>query len=531
MRMTIDLRLQAPPAEPESGHRVLTPADLVVAARSPRELWALLRGTRWDEVRILEDDGRRSGAEAGAIALAGMARAARFALEQPSRGRTWSGPSFRAWSAGAIMRAFAAEAVLGAAILRRARRVTRTPFVLPPPRGRPRSVSYLRAEPSLRWMGLGVGGAATHTAGVVNGLAGEGLDVRVFAPEPPAGIDGVPCTAVAVPAHFSLVPWLTPLRYSATLAGAAADRPVDAVYQRYAMGSYAGLELARRLGVPLILEYNGSEVWAKREWGSGRMPLASTLVALELRNLRDATLVVVVSDPLRDVVIAHGVEPRRALMARNGVDIEALAGVRDAGPVQWRRRLGLPEAPTIGFIGTFGRWHGSTVLPAVIAAVAAEAPEARWLLVGDGPLHAQVAAELADRGMGDVAGLPGLVPRERALQLLGACEVCVSPHVPNSDGSPFFGSPTKLFEYMGLARAIVASDLDQIGEVIEHERTGLLVTPGDVGETAAAVLRLLADGSLRDRLGAAALARAQERHGWDAHARRILDAVEALSAG
>ena len=123
--------------------------------------------------------------------------------------------------------------------------------------------------------------------------------------------------------------------------------------------------------------------------------------------------------------------------------------------------------------------------------------------------------------------LTGMVPRARAVELLGACDVCVSPHVPNPDGSRFFGSPTKLFEYMGLGRAIVASDLEQIGEVIEHERTGLLCPPGDVQAAADAVLRLLADGDLRSRLGQAALDEARTHYSWDAHARRILDAAGA----
>jgi glycosyltransferase involved in cell wall biosynthesis len=99
--------------------------------------------------------------------------------------------------------------------------------------------------------------------------------------------------------------------------------------------------------------------------------------------------------------------------------------------------------------------------------------------------------------------------------------------VPNPDGSPFFGSPTKLFEYMGLGKAIVASDLEQIGEVIEHEQTGLLHRPGDAAAAGAAILRLLDDPELRARLGDAALAEARARYSWRAHTRRILDALAA----
>jgi glycosyltransferase involved in cell wall biosynthesis len=97
---------------------------------------------------------------------------------------------------------------------------------------------------------------------------------------------------------------------------------------------------------------------------------------------------------------------------------------------------------------------------------------------------------------------------------------------PNPDGSRFFGSPTKLFEYMGLAKPIVASDLEQIGEVIDHERTGLLCPPGDAVAAADAVRRLLADEPLGRRLGDAALQEALTTYSWTAHARRILEALE-----
>ncbi len=138
---------------------------------------------------------------------------------------------------------------------------------------------------------------------------------------------------------------------------AAGHRP-DAVYQRYALGSFAGLELARRLQVPLILEFNGSEIWTERQWGSGHVPFAEALGALERRNVHDASLVVVVSQVLKDELVADGVDPDRVLVNPNGVDVDRLADVRALDPAAWRARLGRPEAPTVGFVGTFGLWHG-----------------------------------------------------------------------------------------------------------------------------------------------------------------------------
>jgi glycogen(starch) synthase len=61
--------------------------------------------------------------------------------------------------------------------------------------------------------------------------------------------------------------------------------------------------------------------------------------------------------------------------------------------------------------------------------------------------------------------------------------------------------------------------------VIEHERTGLLCQPGDVECAGGAVVRLLQDGEMRERLGRAALQEAHRHYTWDAHSRRILDAL------
>ena len=435
----------------------------------------------------------------------------------------------RARAAAELGVALPTEVARTALWYRQARRVAATSFGLPPrPRHEVERVTYVRSEPSLTWFGSQVGGAAAHTAGVINGLSNAGVEVTVFAPERPDGVRRRAVRGVQPRRILQLVHWLTLIGYTRELVSAAAHVPADLVYHRYALGSYAGLELARRLDVPLVLEFNGSEIWAEQNWGSGRLPLVEGLAALERRNLTDASLIVVVSRPLQDQLVEQGIEPDRILVNPNGVDLDALAEARSRPPAEWRERLELPQAPTVGFVGTFGLWHGVKLLPELIERVAALAPRARWVLIGGGPLHAEVAAEIDRRRLSERVTLTGIVPRNSAPELLAACDVCVSPHVPNPDGTPFFGSPTKLFEYMGLGRAIVASDLDQIGEVLEDGRTALLTAPGDVPAAAAAVTRLLDDPELRGRLGEAALREATERHSWDAHVRRILEAVQAV---
>ncbi|HSZ15140.1 MAG TPA: glycosyltransferase family 4 protein [Solirubrobacteraceae bacterium] len=531
MRLTVDLTFNGPAVAPAEHETVLTLGELAGTVRHPARLRSLLRDPEITELRVLRDDRALNGVQAGAMLLASLSRAGRFEVRSAATAVDMGPGAMRARAIAALAAALPAELVRSARWLARARRVAASSFSLPDrPPSRTRRITYLRAEPSLRWLGTQVGGAATHTAGVVNGLSSAGLDVTVFAPERPDGVRQAQSRDVPAQHVLQLLHWLTLVGHTHELVDAAVDVPADLVYQRYALGSYAGLELARRLDVPLVLEFNGSEIWAERHWGNGRVPLLRTLAALERRNLLDASLIVVVSQPLKDQLVEEGIAPGRVLVNPNGVDVEALAHARSRPPEHWRSKAGLPQAPTVGFVGTFGLWHGVRLLPELIERVAERRDDARWVLVGDGPLHGEVAAEIERRGLSGRVRLTGVVAHPLAVELLAGCEVCVSPHVPNPDGTAFFGSPTKIFEYMGLGRAIVASDLDQIGEVLDDELTALLTPPGDVPAAASAVVRLLGDGPLRARLGAAALEEAASRYSWDAHVRRILDALGIASA-
>jgi glycosyltransferase involved in cell wall biosynthesis len=529
VRLTVDLRFHGPTVQPDEGEVVVTVRELAGMIRDDRgRLRRLLRDRELTELRVLRDDQAFNGVQAGGLAIATLGRASRIELCSSTAITSAGRAKARARAASAVATALPAELARSARWHDRAWRAAGTSFSLPArPRGEVTRVTYLRAEPSLRWLGAQVGGAATHTAGVINGFTSAGVKVNVFAPERPEGVHSAEYHAVPPRHILQLVHWLTRIGYGRTIVSAAASTPADLVYQRYALGSYAGLELARRLGVPLVLEFNSSEIWTERNWGTGRVPLARTLAALERRNLIDASVIVVVSEPLKDQLIEQGISPQKVLVNPNGVDARALADARARPPAHWRARNKLPEAPTVGFVGTFGLWHGVKLLPALIERVATRREDARWVLVGDGPLHAEVVADLNSRGLSERVVLTGVVPHPQAVELLAGCDVCVSPHVPNPDGTPFFGSPTKVFEYMGLGRAIVASDLDQIGEVLDDGRTALLTAPGDVPGAGDAVVRLLDDAALRARLGDAALQAAIERHSWDANVGRILSALSA----
>ena len=107
--------------------------------------------------------------------------------------------------------------------------------------------------------------------------------------------------------------------------------------------------------------------------------------------------------------------------------------------------------------------------------------------------------------------------RDEVADLLGACDVFVLP-------SRHEGLGVAALEAMALGCPVVASRVGGLAEAVVHERTGLLVRPGDASALAEALARILGDAALRARLGAAGPALVAERHSAEA----LVDAYQAL---
>ena len=388
---------------------------------------------------------------------------------------------------------------------------------------------YLRTD---LWFGVKAGGSVGHIAGVVNNLD-TFFEKPLFCTTEkiPTMRPDIPVTIFEPPANFldfDVMPSLASNQsFFEQAAHAIGNIPPAFVYQRYCINNYVGVELSSFFCVPLVLEYNGSEVWVAENWGEG-IRSAELSKKIELLNLNTAHLIVVVSDALRRELVQRGIDADRILVNPNGVDIERYSPLIEGTEI--RRQYQLDQKVVIGFIGTFGRWHGAEVLAAAFALLISEKPALKaslqLMMIGDGITLPAVKSILSDNGLENCCTFTGIVPQAEAPPYLASCDILVSPQVPNADGSPFFGSPTKLFEYMAMGKPIVASDLDQIGEVLSHTESALLFAPGDVLGLARALSRLIDDPELRRRLGQKARAEVEYGYSWREHTRRIVEKLE-----
>lgn len=396
-------------------------------------------------------------------------------------------------------------------------------------------VLYLR---TLYALNLKAGGSVGHTAGVINAMS-NCVDLAVYSNDElvdaKCNINVIrPFVKKYLPQNIKEI--LINIQFINKLK-MEKIRP-DVIYQRHTAASFVGAYLAKKYGVPFILEFNSSEVWKMRNWKTSEKMCKRMLktfynyvfqsrlvAAVEKYNLQNAAVIVVVSDALKDGLVAQGIPESRILVNPNGVDVEKFRpGI---GGEFIRKKLSLEHKKVIGFIGTFGQWHGVEELAKAIVqfyAVHADiADKVRFLLIGDGVLMENVKAILRDGNCLDKVVLPGLIMQQEAPKYLDACDIFVSPHIPNKDGTKFFGSPTKLFEYMAMEKGIVASELDQIADILEDGVTAKLVEPGNIYELAEGIYELISNEEWANKLGQNARHEVMEHYTWDKHVKKIFD--------
>ncbi len=379
---------------------------------------------------------------------------------------------------------------------------------------------------------LKAGGSVSHTTGVLNNL-------RYFSPVPIyltslsiPGVDADIAIHIFRPKprflDFIELPFLySNDKFIENSEVILQSKPLSFFYQRYSIYNYTGVRLAQNRKIPLVLEYNGSEIWVYKNW-SKALKYETLAENIELLNLNAADVVVVVSQPLKDDLVNRGVNSDKILVNPNGVDPEIYFPEVDGSGIL--HKYNLKDKTVIGFIGTFGKWHGAEILAKGFGLLLQQYPQyratIRLLMIGDGSTMPKVQQELEAYGVTQECILTGIVPQQEGPAYLAACDLLASPHVPNPDGTPFFGSPTKLFEYMAMGKGIVASDLEQIGEVLEHDGTAWLVKPGDAESLMIGLKTLIDNPQISKRLGEAARREVVAKYTWKEHTRKIIEKLK-----
>lgn len=196
----------------------------------------------------------------------------------------------------------------------------------------------------------------------------------------------------------------------------------------------------------------------------------------------------------RHLIEDYGLPAARVTSIPTGVDTTRFAPA--APDPALLAELGLaPEQPVVAVVAVLRSWKRHDLFCQMARQVLDQRPEARFLIVGDGPGRARVSGYLDEMDLRPAVIMTG--HREDIERILPLSAVCVLV----SDKAE--GVSQAVLQELAMERAVVASAAGDLLEVVRHEDTGLLVPPGELAPLTAAVLRLLADPGLRQRLGQA----------------------------
>jgi len=390
-----------------------------------------------------------------------------------------------------------------------------------------KGIVYLRTD---NFRGLQQGGSFTHFRGEVKGFNKLGYKIYYIGSgkiEVP-NLD-FPKSIISYPnrLNFPEIPeiyynWkFIPKAYK-IIKNIQEDRSIKFIYQRHSIFNVCGVILSYFTKIPLILEYNGSEPWVRQKWG-GLLIFKQLCYFMENICLRKSDIVSVVSEPIKGELLKRGVIENKILVNYNGVDSEEFNS--NINGFEIREKLGLDNKIIVGTLSTFGVWHGTKVLSKAVKPTIQQCKNSaiHFLFIGDGVERHECEKIIQESRMEKYVTFIGTVLFTEIQKYLAACDILVASHIPNSDGTPFFGSPTKLFEYMAMGKGIVASDLDQIGKVLEHKKTAWLVKPGDVNDLVNGIIKLAEDKRLREKLGKNARKEAVRNYTWEQNAKRVIN--------
>ena len=285
------------------------------------------------------------------------------------------------------------------------------------------------------------------------------------------------------------------------------------------------LWVGRRLGIPVVYEARAFWEDAAVDHGTTREGSLRYRVsrALETFMFKRADAVVTIAQAMREELVQRGIAAERIRVAPNGVDTEWFRPVERSHALA--ERLGLNGGPVVGFIGSFYHYEGLRFLLGAVPALRERVPDARVLLVGGGEEEAALRAAAAP--LGNAVIFAGQVPFAEVRDFYSLTDVFVCPR--RRMRLTELVTPLKPLEAMAMGRAVVASDLGGLAELIEHDVTGVLVPAESREALVDALARLARDASARARLGAQAREAMIRERTWPRIIPRYVDLYTSLT--
>ena len=341
------------------------------------------------------------------------------------------------------------------------------------------------------------------------------------------GVSFVPC--YSTDRIFPLDNWF----FNRSLSKKASVLDVD-VYEAHAVSGYGFPKRLKKLGInkPFIHTIHGvlaDEYEQAKNNGyqsfKGRFAnyFMHRLAKLEEQTAQNAKLIVTISNYSLEKIQKHyGIERGKVRIVPNGVDVEKFKPMED--PAAVKRQFGLGNEPCVLFVGSLIPRKGLPFLVEAAKKIVKEQADAKFMIVGEGPLKNQLASYLKTANLSGNFKFLGNLKDDALTAVYNCADVFVLPSVQEGQG-------IVLLEAQASGKPVVAFDVGGVNEAVSNGKTGILVKRGSSDELAGALLKLLGDRTLRESMGFNGRKFVTENFTWDICAQKMLNVYrEALAA-
>lgn len=297
---------------------------------------------------------------------------------------------------------------------------------------------------------------------------------------------------------------------------------VDWVYERFAALQSLGW-IFKRKNIPWVLETNGPFFYeAKTERKA--VVLSGISRIMEVWAYRKCDVLVCVSEPLKTIVVEEAkIEPNKVIVVPNGVDTEFF------DPNSYTpERLSIKF--TIGFVGSLISWQGLDLLLEAISELQKEENlDISLTIIGEGPMKDKWESKSQLLSIDDKVRFVGRISRDQIPSYIKGFDVGFSGQIELKKQT-MYHSPLKLYEYMAMAKPVIASSFNDARNLIEDKGTGFLFKPSDKEDLKMKIKKAYESNSLEE-MGLNARREILENHSWDARIENMIPEINNILKG
>ncbi len=209
---------------------------------------------------------------------------------------------------------------------------------------------------------------------------------------------------------------------------------------------------------------------------------------------------------------AFGLPDDKLVMVPNGVNMQVYDEVRKQDLESFRTTFALPEEKLVLFVGRLVYEKGAHVLINAIPKIL-DKVNAKFVIVGSGYMKEQLSTIVRSMGLEHKVLFTGFVDEESLLKLQSCADVSVVPSLFEPFG-------IVALEAMAARSPVVVSDTGGLGEIVEHDVSGVKVYPNNTESLAWGIIKVLTDEKYGNNLRENAFKRIQEKYDWDKIARQ-----------